>query len=382
MTNITVSDGFAFWHSRLDIAPAFTAVPTQLSTTAFSFAANGTTLVRLAGERFTYDSQNHPTGGIVHGIESYVADSLAYTLADFDLNLATIAAADPASRASTARIALFAGDDVAKGGSKEDYFNILGGHDIVWGGGGHDMIYGGEGNDHLYGQSPNGGLDGSDTIGGEGGNDYIQGNAGLDDLDGGRGNDRINGGADADFIFGGEGNDTVNGNVGNDTIDGWIGDDVLRGGQGNDRMTGGGGRDILMGDLGNDIFDAQGGVDTLTGGGGADIFIVSGLPSDASGLAVITDFADGEDRIEFRNGLLGRPSTVLTGSATSYQDAIQQATTIMAAHPGYNEIIAIQVGSDSFLFYAAGETGDKPTAAVLAQNVAAQTFDLSDFVLF
>ena len=158
--------------------------------------------------------------------------------------LGNIFAADPTARASAARVALFSGNDAVTGGSKDDYFNVLAGHDVVMGGAGFDSIYGGDGNDHLYGQSPNGGPDGSDYITGDDGNDYIQGNAGNDDLDGGRGSDRINGGAGDDYVFASEGNDTVNGNTGKDYIDGWTGNDVLRGGQGNDMLRGGSGYNV------------------------------------------------------------------------------------------------------------------------------------------
>jgi serralysin len=382
MTSITVADSFAYWHSRLDLALAFTTELSEHLPTSLQYALNATTQLRLIGSDIVYDAGNHPTDGTIDRIEAYVDGALVYSLSSTNLDLGAIFAASPEARASTARIAIFAGNDTVTGGAKDDYFNVQGGHDVVMGGAGADIIYGGDGNDHLYGQSPSGGPDGSDTINGDDGADYIQGNAGNDELDGGRGSDRINGGAGDDYIFGNEGNDTINGNTGNDQIDGWTGNDVLRGGQGNDSISGGAGRNIVMGDLGNDTIDSQIGIDTMTGGQGADLFVIgsaSAAGSDPSMLTVITDFTLGEDRIEFRTGS-GRPQSLLTGTATSYQGAIQQAQTLMTAHEGSNEIAAIQVGGDTYLFYAT--TGDQPNRALVALDTTAADFDLDDFVRF
>lgn len=313
MTTITVTDGFAFFHSKFDLSLAFTAELTERSPAALQFALNPTTQYRLAGSDIVYDSGNHPTDGLITSIQSFVDGNLAFTLTHTDLDLGDVFAADPTTRASTARIALFAGNDSVTGGSKDDYFNVQGGHDVVMGGGGFDTIFGGNGNDHLYGHSPDGGPDGSDYIEGNDGNDYIQGNAGNDEIDGGGGSDRINGGADNDYVFAGEGNDTVNGNKGDDYLDGWAGNDFLRGGQGNDTLYGGAGNNIVMGDLGNDTINAQIGTDTMTGGEGRDLFILGtaqGLATSSSVINTITDFSHGEDRIEFRTA---RPESVLYG---------------------------------------------------------------------
>ncbi|KKC24755.1 calcium-binding protein [Sphingomonas sp. SRS2] len=385
MTTITVTEGFVFAHSKLDLSLAFTAELSERLPTALRFALNDTTQLRLTGAGIAYDSGNHPIDGQIDSIQSYVGSTLAYTLTDTDLDLGPVFAAAPSARASTARIAIFAGDDHATGASQTDVFNVQGGHDVVMGGAGADFIFGGDGNDHLYGQSPNGGPDGDDDITGDYGSDYIQGNAGEDQLDGGPGADRIQGGADDDYIFGNEDNDTLNGNKGDDWVDGWMGDDVVRGGQGNDTLTGGGGRDILMGDLGNDLLEGQATTDTLTGGEGNDRFVTGDtrtLPADPSILTVITDFTHGEDRIEIRAGIGTRPEAVLSGAATSYQTAAQKAQALMVATTGYNEVAAIQVGSDTYLFYTALPSSDVPTMSLLAPNADASDFTLDDFVRF
>lgn len=85
----------------------------------------------------------------------------------------------------------------------------------------------------------------------------------------------------------GTGDDYVQGMGGSDTIRGKGGDDVLSGGAGNDYIDAGLNDDLLIGGEGND---------TLRGGIGADTFRVSAAHS----LDHITDFHDGEDKIEIR----------------------------------------------------------------------------------
>jgi hypothetical protein len=84
------------------------------------------------------------------------------------------------------------------------------------------------------------------------------------------------------IILGNQGNDQIFGNGGNDLIHGGLGTDILNGGEGNDR---------LAGEQNND---------TLTGGNGSDQFIW-GHSND--GNDIITDFADGIDKISLKNGL-------------------------------------------------------------------------------
>lgn len=98
----------------------------------------------------------------------------------------------------------------------------------------------------------------------------------------------------ADFIFGGEGDDTLDAGGGEDWILGGEGNDTLAGGAGVDRLMGGEGRDTLNGGEGDDWLSGGTGTDTLTGGSGADTFAYfTGHGSDT-----ITDFTDGEDKID------------------------------------------------------------------------------------
>ena len=108
------------------------------------------------------------------------------------------------------------------------------------------------------------------------------------------GADSLVAGGRADFIFGGEGDDTLDGGGGEDWIFGGEGNDTLKGGIGNDRLMGNEGRDTLRGGKGDDWLSGGTGTDTLTGGAGADTFAYYvGHGSDT-----ITDFTDGEDKID------------------------------------------------------------------------------------
>ena len=246
------------------------------------------------------------------------------------------------------------------GAAGGDRFTTGIGADVIMGGAGADTIDGGAGNDHLYGQSPNGGVDGGDSIFGGDGGDYIQGNAGNDTLDGGAGSDRIYGGADNDLVQGGAGNDTINGNLGDDTLNGGADNDVIRGGQGNDVINGDAGDDVIGGDLGNDTISGGAGIDRMTGGDGADTFRFA--PGDAALVAsgdtwltdAITDFTRGVDKLSLGFNV----ASVLTGSAqASVRQAAEFAQTLFNNHVGDHEVAAVNVGSDTMLFFAGNGGG-------------------------
>lgn len=147
------------------------------------------------------------------------------------------------------------------------------------------------------------------------------------------GNDEIDGGAGDDRLFGLGGNDEIDGGAGKDLIEGGDGADDLDGELGDDSLSGGAGNDLLNGGAGNDL---------LTGGAGADVFEFYR----GSGRDVITDFANGQDRIEI--------------------DGLSRAgaeTLIRAAQ---------QVGSDVVLTFAADRT-------ITLQAFRLSDLDLSDF---
>ena len=70
---------------------------------------------------------------------------------------------------------------------------------------------------------------------------------------------------------------------------GGLGKDFLAGGTERDKLFGGSGSDILIAGRGNDV---------LTGGSQGDFFMAERI----GGVDVITDFADGTDRIVFMPG--------------------------------------------------------------------------------
>ena len=260
--------------------------------------------------------------------------------------------------------------DVIYGGPGNDTIDgTQGGNDFFYGGLGLDSIVGGAGNDHLYGAAASAlAGDGADTIIGGAGSDYIQGNAGDDSLLGGLGSDRIFGGNGNDRIFGEDGNDTVNGNLGNDVIDGGAGNDFLRGGQGDDSILGSDGNDQLFGDLGNDTLVGGVGLDILTGGDGADLFVFGaadaapGTGALAGFYDTIADFQVGLDRIQLGfavagDGYLRQGDGAAFSSVSAAQTYAQQ---LMDNHTGTNEVAAVGVGADTYLFFsgAGGATID------------------------
>jgi Ca2+-binding RTX toxin-like protein len=116
----------------------------------------------------------------------------------------------------------------------------------------------------------------------------------------------------ASRITGNSGNNRLSGGMGNDTLSGAAGNDILRGGMGADVLFGGAGDDTLRGDLGRD---------TLTGGSGRDTFVFNALNQtgpDAASADTITDFTQGEDRIDL-SGIDAATAPVTTLSASSAQ---------------------------------------------------------------
>ena len=96
------------------------------------------------------------------------------------------------------------------------------------------------------------GDEGNDTAKLGAGDDFFNGHLGRDQVWGGAGNDWIRGGDDGDTIFAGAGDDKVVGMDGNDAV---------YGGEGNDHLYGSAGNDYLQGDLGADLLACSDGGD-------------------------------------------------------------------------------------------------------------------------
>ena len=141
---------------------------------------------------------------------------------------------------------------------------------------------------------------------------------------GGSSDDSLLGNSEDNILRGFGGNDTLDGAEGNDTLAGGSGDDVLQDNAGSNVLRGGGGNDLIVGgdpiprtfedpiprfgdiddDLyggrGNDTLDGGAGFDRLTGRDGQDVFILS---APGTGYENVTDFVDGEDKIQVPEGL-------------------------------------------------------------------------------
>ncbi len=257
--------------------------------------------------------------------------------------------------------------------------------DVYMGGSGADTISGGGGNDHIYGNAVTaaaGSADGADSLMGMGGNDYIQGNAGSDMIDGGDGNDRLYGGGDNDVIRGSAGHDYLQGNKGSDTLSGGDGNDSLHGGADGDRLTGDAGSDQLFGDAGNDMIVGGAGNDLLIGGAGNDTFVFNGYDAGFSlknaviASDEVTDFVHGSDHFQFDF----HPVQVLQGSAPSSIAAVIAANKLIGSHSGEQDVAAITVGDDTYLFWDSTGNNSSANCAIKVDHVGAGTLALADFV--
>ncbi|MFW8593713.1 type I secretion protein [Cribrihabitans neustonicus] len=139
------------------------------------------------------------------------------------------------------------------------------------------------------------GREADDLLLGGGGDDTVSGSYGADTLAGGGGHDLLIGGLTSDAYSGEAGeSDLLRGNRGRDTLHGGEGDDTLEGGNGADRLVGGKGSDVL------------------TGGKHADVFVF--VVADYWESERVTDFGNGQDKIEFEDAFFTGGFSALTVS--------------------------------------------------------------------
>ena len=182
------------------------------------------------------------------------------------------------------------------------------GNDGLWGSSGDDTLIGGPGDDRFYGGSGRDTADYTDSpagvtvrlhslaaAGGDAEGDTFASlvDIAYTDADGVAQTESL---PDVENLTGSAYNDVLAGDRRDNVLDGGPGDDTLYGGPGggDDVLVGNGGDDRLFGGQGNDRLDGGTGNDRLAGGPGADVFVFAlGNGADA-----ITDFANGQDRID------------------------------------------------------------------------------------
>ncbi|MDC0660186.1 zinc-dependent metalloprotease family protein [Leisingera sp. SS27] len=154
---------------------------------------------------------------------------------------------------------------VIAGSARSETMLAAGQRSKIYAGDGDDNVLGREGNDKLYGGN---------------GDDTVTGSYGTDRIYGGKGHDILIGGIDESTYSGqADEGDRLFASWGRDTLYGGRGDDILKAGGGADRLVGGDGSDVL------------------TGGAHADVFVFEN--ADYWENEIITDFGNGNDRIEF-----------------------------------------------------------------------------------
>ena len=200
------------------------------------------------------------------------------------------------------------GDDIVIGNEAANLLEGRGGDDELLGNGGNDILEGGAGNDMLEGGA------GADSLTGGIGEDtasYESSDAGvivrlhsLAARGGHAEGDTFTGPVtvqdtevpDIEHLIGSSHDDILAGDLSNNTLMGRGGDDTLYGGPagGDDRMYGENGNDRIFGGTGNDTIYGGTGDDVLSGGVDDDTFVFA----PGSGDDTITDFTDGDDKID------------------------------------------------------------------------------------
>ena len=238
------------------------------------------------------------------------------------------------------------------GGRDDDtlYAKLGNGH-ILNGGAGNDEIHivddgtkrsqdnrasGGPGNDKLY--IENGGH--HHYLFGNDGDDYLSVDGDNNTLDGGNGTDTL-------IVVNGNDN-LLDGGAGNDKLSGGAGNDKLYGGAGNDMLLGGAGNDVLDGGAGNDALYGGAGTDTLSGGAGRDTFVHYGGYGDET----ITDYTEGEDKIQLVSCSIGKTEVLNGGKDVKYTIGSGSLTLTNGA----GKAVSVVDNSGSYTVYAGNGT--------------------------
>ena len=183
----------------------------------------------------------------------------------------------------------------------------------------------------------------ADTLIGDPGDNLIWGGAGADIIDGGEGRDIVDyGGSRAGVIVSLADNSAIGGDATGDRISNI---ESIYGSAHDDLLTGDNKANVLFGNAGADILDGRGSADRLEGGEGNDIFIF--LP-EGNSTDSVTDFVDGEDRIDL-SGFGGLSFSDLVISAGTDDTLID-----LTAHGGGRIVLrrfsATDLDASDFLF--------------------------------
>jgi Ca2+-binding RTX toxin-like protein len=300
------------FRSTIDIGMVATGTPTIATSTLVRITYNAANYDVFTGD-FVYDSvTGELIGGTITGIRGYRGGSLAFSVSDISMPVASFLAYVQAGDTQGALADIFHGDDSIKGSNFADYLIGYDGNDTLNGGGGVDSMEGGAGDDlfiantfyDVFVEADGGGTDtvlsySSALLDANVENLILAGAAAKFGL----GNETANnilGNGNSNILIGYEGNDTITGGAGNDSIDGWTEDDSIDAGAGNDLVFGFDGNDTMTGGAGNDTLVSEGGDNSLSGGPGKDLYVYE------PGLSVtdwVTTGDSGIDRV-FLNGPL------------------------------------------------------------------------------
>ena len=223
-------------------------------------------------------------------------------------------------------------NDTLVGDSLDNLLTGNAGNDFLWGSAGNDLLIGGPGADRLVGNSghdtaaythsPTGvtvRLHNLSATGGDATGDTFpyRVDVAWTDIDGVEQTESL---PDVEHLSGSAHDDVLAGDRRDNVIDGGAGHDTLYGGPGggDDRLDGGPGDDRLYGGQGRDRLAGAAGDDRLVGGPGADVFVVG----PGEGEDIVTDFTDGEDRIDLTAfGLAGIDAITTTTVALDLTDS-------------------------------------------------------------
>ena len=144
-------------------------------------------------------------------------------------------------------------------------------------------------------------------------------------------------------------------------------------------VTGGIGNDTIVSSTGADTITGGVGVDAMTGSTGGDRFVFAA--GDSSSTAGSNDsisdfsFADGD---KMALGVVSTLANTLVGTAaTDYAQALSDATALIGS--GSRDIVAIQVGADTYVFSDSSST-NAITNAIKLTGATASTLSVATFV--